>query len=130
MWSSAEAGKPGGNNITGFSDTMVDELIETQKSIFSVRERNGICRRIDSILAEQVPYILLWNIDSVRLLYWDKFGTPPTVLSKFGDERSLLAYWWYDTDNADDLQEAMSADEALPPRPGVVDFDETFSPED
>ena len=130
MWSSAEADKPGGNNITGFKDQMVDELIETQKSIFSVRERNGICRRVDAILAEQVPYILLWNIDSVRLLYWDKFGTPPTVLSKFGDERSLLAYWWYDTDNAEDLREAMSNDEALPPRPGVVDFDETFAPAD
>ncbi len=127
MWSSAEADKPGGNNITGFKDQKVDELIEAQKSIFSVRERNGICRRIDAILTEQVPYILLWNIDSVRLLYWDKFGTPPTVLSKFGDERSLLAYWWYDTDNAEDLQEAMSNDESLPPRPGVVDFDEVFT---
>ncbi len=128
MWSSAEADKPGGNNITGFKDQMVDELIETQKSIFSVRERNGICRRIDSILAERVPYILLWNVDAVRLLYWDKFGTPPTVLSKFGDERSLLVYWWYDTDNADDLKEAMSSEEPLPPRPDIVDFDEVFSP--
>ena len=130
MWSSAEAGKPGGNNITGFSDPMVDELIEVQKSIFNVRERNGICRRIDAILAEQVPYILLWNVDSVRLLYWDKFGTPPTVLSKFGDERSLLAYWWYDADNASDLQDAMENGEVLPPRPDIVDFDETFMPEE
>lgn len=128
MWSSAEAKKPGGNNITGFTDPMVDQLIETQKSIFNVRERNGICRRIDGILAERVPYILLWNVDSVRLLYWDKFGTPPTVLSKFGDERSLLTYWWYDADNADDLREAMANGEALPPRPDIVDFDETFQP--
>ncbi len=126
MWSSAEAVKPGGNNITGFADPMVDELIETQKAIFNVRERNGICRRIDAILAERVPYILLWNVDTVRLLYWDKFGTPPTVLSKFGDERSLLAYWWYDADNAADLQDAMASGEVLPPRPDIVDFDETF----
>ena len=128
MWSSAEADKPGGNNITGFKDQMVDQLIETQKSIFGVRERNGICRRIDSILAEKIPYILLWNTDSVRLLYWDKFGTPPTVLSKFGDERSLLTYWWYDADNADDLKDAMSNGEALPARPDIVDFDEAFAP--
>ena len=130
MWSSKEADNPGANNITGFKDQKVDELIEKQKSIFSVRERNEICRSIDAILTEQVPYILLWNIDAVRLLYWDKFGNPPTVLSKFGDERSLLAYWWYDTDNAEDLQEAMSNDESLPPRPGVIDFDEAFSPAD
>ena len=128
MWSSIEAGKPGGNNITGFSNAIVDELIKMQESIFNVRERNAICRRIDTILAEQVPYILLWNVDSVRLLYWDKFGTPPTVLSKFGDERSLLVYWWYDADNADDLREVMQSGEALPPRPDIVDFDESFLP--
>lgn len=128
MWSSAEADNKGGNNITGFKDPMVDELIKMQKSIFNVSERNGICRRIDSILTERVPYILLWNIDSVRLLYWDKFGTPTTVLSKFGSESSLLAYWWYDADNADDLADAMANGDALPPRPDIIDFDELFQP--
>lgn len=128
MWSSAEADKTGGNNITGFKDGMVDELIDTQRSIFDLAVRNGICRRIDAILADRVPYILLWNIDSVRLLYWDKFGTPPTVLSKFGDERSILAYWWYDADNEADLKDAMRNGESLPPRPDVVDFDEVFAP--
>ena len=47
---------------------MVDKLIEAQRSIFSLEERNEICRRIDGILAENVPYILLWNINYVRLL--------------------------------------------------------------
>jgi microcin C transport system substrate-binding protein len=128
MWSSAEADRPGGNNITGFKDKMVDELIETQKGIFNLPERNDICRRIDAILTEHVPYVLLWNIDCVRLLSWDKFGTPATVLSKFGDERSLLAYWWYDDDSADDLEDARANGDVLPPRPDVVDFDRTFAP--
>jgi microcin C transport system substrate-binding protein len=126
MWSSAEADRQGGNNITGFKDPMVDQLIETQRGIFDLQTRNGICRRIDFILAEQVPYILLWNLDAVRLLYWDKFGTPPTVLSKYGDERSLLTYWWHDADSAAELEAARQAGEMLPPRPDIVDFDETF----
>ncbi|MGI6100469.1 MAG: ABC transporter substrate-binding protein [Kiritimatiellia bacterium] len=126
MWSSAEADRKGGNNITGFKDPMVDQLIETQRGIFDLQTRHGICRRIDFILAEQVPYILLWNLDTVRLLYWDKFGTPPTVLSKYGDERSLLSYWWYDADSAAELEAAMETGEMLPPRPDIVDFDETF----
>lgn len=126
MWSSATADQPGGNNITGFKDPMVDQLIDVQKSIFDLQERNNICRRIDGILTDQVPYILLWNLDAVRLLYWDKFGTPPTVLSKFGDERSLLTYWWYDADSAEDLASAMEEDEFLPAPPDVVDFDQTF----
>ena len=127
MWSSAEADKTGGNNITGFKDPMVDELIESQKSMFDVRERNNICRKIDGFVAERVPYILLWNVDTVRLLYWDKFGTPPTILSKFGGEASLLTYWWYDADNAEELKDAMENDDVLPPRPDVADFDELFS---
>ncbi|MBR3085529.1 MAG: ABC transporter substrate-binding protein, partial [Kiritimatiellae bacterium] len=128
MWASAEADRKGGNNITGFKNAMVDKLIEAQRSIFSLEERNEICRRIDTILAENVPYILLWNIDSTRLLYWDKFGTPPTVLSKFGDDRSLLEYWWWDEDSAGELADAMAEDDILPPRPDFVDFDETFTP--
>ncbi len=128
MWSSAEADHTGGNNITGFKDDMVDKLIAAQKSIFNLEERNQICRRIDYILTENVPYILLWNIGATRLLYWDKFGTPPTVLSKFGDERSLLAYWWYDQDSADELEEARRNDDALPARPDIVVFDEAFTP--
>ncbi len=126
MWLSSEAERKGGNNITGFKDRMVDELIKTQRNIFDLETRNKICRRIDGILAEEVPYILLWNLDVVRLLYWDKFGTPPTILSKYGDERSLLTYWWYDADSAAELEAAMAAGEMLPPRPDIVDFDEAF----
>lgn len=126
MWSSAEADREGGNNITGFKDKTVDDLIEKQKSIFDLAERNAICRRVDSIITEQVPYILLWNVNSVRLLYWDKFGMPPTVLSKFGDERSLLAYWWYDEDSAVDLTDSMDSGDPLPARPSEADFDKLF----
>ena len=126
MWSSAEADRKGGNNITGFKNEEVDRLIESQRGVFSVEKRNVICRKIDAILAANVPYILLWNVDATRLLYWDKFGTPPTVLSKFGDERSLLVYWWYDEDSAAELEDARLNDDALPARPDVVDFDATF----
>lgn len=128
MWSSEEADRKGGNNITGFKNEEVDKLIASQRDIFNLERRNQVCRRIDSILTKNVPYVLLWNTDSTRLLYWDKFGTPATVLSKFGDERSLLAYWWYDQDSSDELDAARENDEALPARPNIVDFDSTFIP--
>ena len=127
MWSSAEADRPGGNNITGFKSPDVDKLIEQQKTVFNLSERNDICRLIDALVTAEVPYVLLWNTDTTRLLYWDKFGTPPTVLSKFGDERSLLAYWWFDADSEADLKAAKEAGEPLPPRPDIVDFDTVFS---
>lgn len=130
MWHSKEADRPSGNNITGFKDPRVDALIEKQKTVFSITERNAICREIDRIIAAAAPYVLLWNTDVTRLLYWDKFGAPASVLSKFGDERSLLGYWWYDADSAAELKAAMSAGDLLPKRSDLVDFDTVFKPVD
>lgn len=126
MWSSEEAGRKGSSNITGFKNEKTDALIKAQREIFDLAARNTILREIDSILTENVPYILLWNIDYTRLLYWDKFGMPSTVLSKFGDEHSVCTYWWYDEDSAAELEDAVESGEKLPSRPDTIDFDLTF----
>jgi len=128
MWLSKEADRPSGNNLTGFKDPRVDALIEKQKTLFSITERNAIYREIDALVTAAVPYVLLWNTDSTRLLYWNTFGLPDVVLSKFGDERSLLGYWWYDADSASELKAAMAAGDVLPQRPVLVDFDAVFRP--
>ncbi len=128
MWSSKEADRKGGNNITGFKDQRVDDLIEKQKKIFDVRERHAICREIDQILYAAHPYVLLWNINYVRLLYWNKFGTPAAVLGKYSNERSAYWYWWRDFDAAADLAHAMENNLPLLPRPASVVFDEAFAP--
>lgn len=128
MWLSSEADRPSGNNIPGFKDPRVDALIQKQKTVFSITERNAIDREIDALVTAAVPYVLLWNIDTTRFLYWDKFGMPDTVLSKYGDERSLLGYWWYDADSAAELKAAMATGDLLPQRPVFVDFDAVFQP--
>lgn len=127
MWSSAESDRKGSSNITGFRNEKADQLIQAQREIFDLAARNSILRELDSILTENVPYILLWNIDCTRLLYWDKFGMPATVLSKFGSESSICTYWWYDEDSAAELDEAVKAGEKLPQRPDTVDFDQIFN---
>jgi microcin C transport system substrate-binding protein len=127
MWSSKEADRKGGTNITGFKNKTVDELIEKQRSIFDVSARHAICRDIDQIVCREVPYILLWNLNYTRLLYWQKFGTPPTVLGKYGDESSAYWYWWYDEDSAADLKEAMKAGTDLTRKPAEVVFDRNFT---
>ncbi|MBW2411579.1 MAG: ABC transporter substrate-binding protein [Deltaproteobacteria bacterium] len=126
MWSSKEADRKGGINITGFKNKTVDELIEKQKSIFDVAERNKINRKIDELIVKEMPYVLLWDINYHRLLYWNKFGTPETVLPKYGDESSAVAYWWIDEDSKADLQDAMQSGSPLPPRPATIKFDEIF----
>lgn len=126
MWSSKEANRKGGINITGFADPAVDALIQKQKTIFDVAKRNAICRKIDQIVYKQYPYVLLWNINYVRLLYWNKFGTPQTVLSKYGNESSALWYWWVDPDAAAALGDAIAHNLPLPPKPQAIYFDEIF----
>ncbi|MFW6271712.1 MAG: extracellular solute-binding protein [Desulfosalsimonas sp.] len=127
MWSSEEADRQGGSNITGFKDKEVDRLIEEQKTEFSLEKRNEIYRRIDKIVFDSHPYVLLWNIDYTRLLYWNKFGTPETVLSKYGNEMSALWYWWYDPDADALLKDGVKRKFSLPPKEPTVHFDQVFS---
>ncbi len=122
MWCSSQADHNGGNNITGFKDKEVDELIKTEKGEFSSAKRNEYYRRMDMIFASKVPYVLLWNIDATRILYWNKFGTPDTVLGKYGDESSAIQYWWYDADAARELEESMANKTYLPKVQRVVEF--------
>ncbi|MDP7418209.1 MAG: ABC transporter substrate-binding protein, partial [Desulfobacterales bacterium] len=126
MWSSKEATRKGGSNITGFENRLVDELIEKQKSIFDVAKRNEIYRKIDQIVYNAFPYVLLWNINYTRLLYWNKFGVPDTVLSKYGDESSAYWYWWLDEDSAADLSDAMKNRLPLPQREPTIYFADFF----
>jgi microcin C transport system substrate-binding protein len=126
MWLSTEAERPSGQNITGYKNPKVDELIIKQRTIFDVNERHEIVREIDQLISEQVPYILLWNLNYRRLLYWNKFGMPATVLGKYGDERAAYWLWWYDEDAAADLEQAMTDGAALPKKPAKVTFDEVF----
>ena len=126
MWYSAEADRKSGQNLCGFKNKQVDEMIEKQRAIFDVNERHAICREIDGVLSREVPYILLWNINYSRLLYWNKFGTPPTVLGKYGDERAAYWYWWYDADSAAELKDAMADDLSLPKKPDTIRFDDIY----
>jgi microcin C transport system substrate-binding protein len=127
MWSSKEADRRMGPNITGFKSKEVDDLIEKQKSIFDVKERNGIYRTIDQIIYREHPYVLSWHLNYIRLLYWNKFGTPDTVLPKYGDEYSPIDYWWIDEDAAADLNDAIQNGAALTPKEPSIHFDEIYS---
>ena len=126
MWLSSEADRKGSNNITGFRSEAVDREIAAEKTMETVPERMAAYRRIDALIAAECPYALLWNVDTVRLLYWNKFGMPKTVLSRYSDEDAILSYWWYDEDKAAELKEAMENHTCLPDVPVIVDFDAEF----
>jgi microcin C transport system substrate-binding protein len=114
MWSSKQAGEVAGQNICGVKDTEVDSLIEQQKTEFDAGRRKEILKKLDARLVALCPYVLLWNSNDVRLLYWNRFGTPKSVLSKFQDESDALIYWWFDPDKSRALDDARQNGMALP----------------
>ena len=114
MWLSSEADRKGSNNVTGFKSAEVDRLIAAEKGFAHASERLAAYRRIDALVTAEVPYVLLWQTDSTRLLPWNKFGMPSTVLSPVEREESVLSYWWYDEDRADELERAIREDGFLP----------------
>jgi len=126
MWHSKEAKRASGNNITGFNNARVDALVDKQREVFDIERRNEILREIDGIVTAEVPYVLLWNINYTRILYWNKFGMPETVLGKYGDEDSAYSYWWLDPDSEADLAESKESGATLPSKSFKIVFDETF----
>ena len=103
--------------------TKLDALIEAERTMKTFAEREAVYRKIDHILTEACPHAFLWNISSKRLLYWNKFGMPASVLSRYGNEADVLSYWWYDPDRAAELAEAMEKGTYLPSVPERVDYD-------
>ncbi len=85
-------------------------------------KRHAIVLRIDAQLAQDIPYILLWNLNYTHLLWWNKFGMPAELLGKDGDERAAHAYWWFDPDAAADLSHAQAQGRSLPARPIRASF--------
>ena len=124
QWSSEEASRKGSNNITGFASPEVDRLIAAERRMKTKEERNDAYRKMDYLITEKVPYILLWSIAEVRILYWNKFGMPPSVLSRYGKEEGALYKWWYDEDRSRELERARRTKGFLPTVPVKVHYGE------
>ena len=114
QWSSKEADRKGSNNITGFKSAAVDRLIEGEKLLSTAAERTEAYRKIDALIAAEVPYVLLWQTDSTRLLYWNKFGMSAEPLGRYSREEAILSRWWYDIDRAEELEHAIDRNSYLP----------------
>lgn len=124
LWHSSTADQIATQNISGVMDPEIDALIEAQRLEMDLAKRNEIIRKIDGRLTSIMPYVLLWQSDRARLLYWNRFGTPEYVLDRYGREEAAMVYWWLDPEKSARLDEARSADQALPSSPGQVRYGE------
>lgn len=95
------------NNITGFKNARVDEVCQQYDKMFAVEERVRAIREIDGIVANDYQYVLLWYAPYTRLVWWNKFGTPPGYLSRTGDSSGVWQMWWIDPEKDVQLQQAL-----------------------
>ncbi|TGK00326.1 ABC transporter substrate-binding protein [Leptospira langatensis] len=122
QWFSKYADENGQNNITGFKNAEVDKLVEQQRTEFDEKKRAEIARKIDKILTREVPYVLLWNLKSTRLLYWNRFGFPENPLAKYWGEQAAKNLWWVDEEKAKSLETNRKAKTALSTYPKDVHY--------
>ena len=113
-WNSTTALQKGTNNLAGVQDKVVDSLINLQKTEFDLAKRNEILKALDNRLAEIVPYVLMWQCDHHRILYWNRYGTPEKVFDRYNREDAIPVYWWLDPTKSAALDKAMKAGESLP----------------
>ncbi|MGF1677979.1 MAG: extracellular solute-binding protein [Candidatus Methylacidiphilales bacterium] len=114
MWHSKTVQETATQNISGVNSPRIDALIEKQKDLFDIDARNEILRQIDRELTAIQPYVLLWQSDRHRLLYWNRFGMPETVLDHYNREDAAMVYWWHDEKKDAELRQAMSQNQPLP----------------
>ncbi|OFW03676.1 MAG: hypothetical protein A3I61_01875 [Acidobacteria bacterium RIFCSPLOWO2_02_FULL_68_18] len=107
MWHSSLAGVNDNNNITGFKDARVDELLAAYDREFDQAKRVAIIREIDGILANAHHYVLEWDAPFHRIAFWNKFGHPAGYLTRFGDYHDIPSLWWIDPQKQQQLTAAM-----------------------
>ncbi len=105
--SSKMADQNNSNNLTGFKNQRVDELIAVYNKEFNVAERIKLLLEIDGIVTNDHQWILEWTAPYQRVVYWHKFGQPKGILTRVGDLRDVPSLWWIDPDRAAKLQEAL-----------------------
>ncbi len=113
-WHSKTANDKGTNNVPGLQDSIMDSLIEAQKTEQNLNARNEILKKMDARLTEIVPYILLWQSDNNKILHWNRFGYPKSLYGKFNREDAIPVYWWYSPEKAQKLQDSQKKGESLP----------------
>jgi microcin C transport system substrate-binding protein len=109
------ADQPNNNNITGFKNARVDELLTQYDKEFDQKKRAAIIQEIDGLVANSYEYVLGWDAPFSRIAYWNKFGHPDGYLTRVGDYRDIPTLWWLDPQKEADLHRAMGDDSAKLP---------------
>jgi microcin C transport system substrate-binding protein len=101
------------NNISGFKDKRIDQILDQYDVEFDFDKRAALLRELDGILTSQHHYIMEWFPPaSTRMAYWNRFGFPQGTFARVADFSGSLAQglpqlWWIDPQKNQRLDQAL-----------------------
>ena len=114
------------NNVWGFKNERVDELLDEYDICFDQKRRIEIIQEIDGIFGEEHPIAFSIARNYSRMMWWDKFGYPEWMLSRYvGEYWDAIYYWWIDDEKVKQLNDAMAKNKKLP----IVPIDMKYWPQ-
>ncbi len=89
IWHSESAVK-GGSNFIDYRNPEVDKLIDQARTEFDKEKRKATLRKVYKMIAEDYPYVFLWNDKDILYAHSNKIGKPKdTFKYDVG-----ATYWW------------------------------------
>ena len=106
------------NNVWGFKSERVDELLDEYDICFDQNRRIEIIQEIDGIFNDEHPIAFSIVRNYSRMMWWDKFGYPNWMLSRYvGEYWDAFYYWWIDEEVHEQLADAMAEGRELDLKP-------------
>ena len=106
------------NNVWGFKSERVDELLDEYDICFDQNRRIEIIQEIDGIFNDEHPIAFSIVRNYSRMMWWDKFGYPNWMLSRYvGEYWDAFYYWWIDEEVHEQLADAMEEGRELDLKP-------------
>jgi microcin C transport system substrate-binding protein len=103
------------NNVWGFKSDRVDELLDEYDICFDQKRRIEIIQEIDGLFSDTHPIAFSIARNYSRMMWWDKFGYPEWMLSRYvGEFWDAFYYWWVDDAKEKTLELAMEQENKLP----------------
>jgi microcin C transport system substrate-binding protein len=96
FWGSANADRPGSQNLIGIKDPVIDELIDLVIAADSRESLVARTRALDRVLQWGIYLVPQFHVPFYRVAYWSKFSFPPEP-PKYGPG---LDNWWFDSEKA------------------------------
>ena len=124
MWRSDLADQPASNNLTGFKNARVDEIIEAYDEASDLDSRIELMLELDNIVANEYVFVLQWFAPFHRVVYWNKYGQPEGYLDRIPEMgvSEILRLWWVDPVKQAALDDALRSNGALEVGPSEVRY--------